>query len=78
MSRRKDHERFARLKQHNPEYVGFRGAGTITAKAQAPLESAICSVCNRKRNVPSDSVPEDRGSYVCARCQANAANTSIN
>ena len=33
MSRRKDQERFVRLKEQNPDYVGFRGAGIITAKA---------------------------------------------
>ena len=69
MSRRKDQERFVRLKEQNPDYVGFRGAGIITAKAQVVLESVTCSACNRKRNVPNDSLPEDRDSYICARCQ---------
>ena len=73
MSRRKDQERFLRLKQQNPDYMGFRGPGTVTAKAPVALESVTCSVCNRKRNVPSDSVPEDRDTYVCARCQDNEA-----
>ena len=76
MSRSKDQERFARLKQQNPDYVGFRGAGTVTVKAQVDLESATCSVCNRKRNVPSDSLPEDRDSYICARCQDNAISST--
>lgn len=77
MSRRKDQERFLRLKQQNPDYVGFRGAGIVVPKAQATLESVTCSVCNRKRNVPIDSLPEDRDSYICARCQeAEAAATA--
>jgi hypothetical protein len=78
MSRRKDQERFDRLKQQNPDYVGFRGAGTVTPKPQVALESATCSVCNRKRNVPSDSLPEDRDSYVCASCQGSEAAATPN
>ena len=70
MSRRKDQARFLRLKQRNPDYTGFRGRNTVTAKPQVLLESATCSVCGRKRNVASDSLPEDRDTYVCARCQA--------
>jgi len=73
MSRRKDQERFARLKRRNPDYTGFRGAVTITAKPQVTLSSVTCSVCERKRNVASDSLPEGRESYICARCRDNEA-----
>ena len=73
MSRSKDQQRFLRLKQQNPDYVGFRGSGTANVRAQVALESVTCSVCNRKRNVPSDSLSEDRDSYICARCQDSEA-----
>ena len=73
MSRRKDQERFLRRKQHNPDYVGFRGANTVTTKAVVALESVTCSVCSRKRNVPADTLPDDRDSFVCARCQESEA-----
>ena len=67
---RKDRERFQRLRDSNPEYVGYRGKET--AIAQTPLsetETVVCSVCNRKRNVDSDSLPEDVSTFVCLRCQ---------
>ncbi|PKB80794.1 MAG: hypothetical protein BZY88_08080 [SAR202 cluster bacterium Io17-Chloro-G9] len=69
MSRRKDQERFRRLKEANPGYAGFRGVDTVTAKEAPSLESVECSVCGRRRNVPADSLPEDRNDYVCLRCQ---------
>ena len=69
MSRRKDQERFLRLKEQNPEYAGFRGVDTVTAKAAAALESVECSVCHRRRNVPVDGLPANRSDYVCLRCQ---------
>ena len=73
MSRRKDQERFLRLKTENPNYTGFRGANTVTVKTQAALESVTCSVCQRKRNVAVDTLPADRESYVCQRCQDDQA-----
>ncbi len=71
MSRRKDRERFQRMKDQNPEYMGFRGADTVVAEPTSPpaLESIVCSVCQRRRNVPIDTLPEDRAEYVCLRCQ---------
>ncbi len=72
---RKDRERFLRLKDGNPDYVGYRGLDTVT-NAQAPspqTETVVCSVCNRKRNVASDSLPEDVSAFVCLRCQEDAA-----
>ncbi len=72
MSRRKDRERFQRIKEQNPEYRGFRGANTAVAAPTPPtpaLETVTCSVCQRRRNVPADTLPEDRAEYVCLRCQ---------
>ena len=69
MSRRKDIERFSRLKQQNPNYMGFRGANTDAAPPPPALESVVCSQCHRKRNVASDTLPEDRSSFVCMSCQ---------
>jgi hypothetical protein len=69
LSRRKDLERFERLKDRNPDYTGFRGVETVTEKPPPALESVVCSVCLRKRNVDADALPEDRSSYVCLNCQ---------
>lgn len=73
MSRRKDMERYLRLKQANPDYTGFRGSKAGTAKPPLALESVVCSVCHRKRNVPSANLPADRASYVCLTCQEASA-----
>ena len=69
---RKDRERFLRMKADDPDYQGFRGAATMTPAPPPPApatESVTCSVCNRRRNVNVDSLPEDRNTYVCLRCQ---------
>lgn len=69
MSRRKDRERFADKKSHNPEYMGFRGqVEDSTGVPNVVLHSKTCSSCGRKRNVPlGDSVVGD-GEYVCLSC----------
>ena len=71
MSRRKDRERFLRMKEQNPTYTGFRGADTVVETPPPPpiLESIVCSVCQRRRNVPADTLPANRAEYVCLRCQ---------
>lgn len=69
MSRRKDMERFLRRKQQNQDYVGFRGAVTAAAPEPVALESVVCSVCQRKRNVEVNILPEDRSTFVCMSCQ---------
>jgi len=67
---RKDRERFQRLRESNPGYVGFRGSDTVIIRVPSPAtETVVCSVCNRKRNVASDSLPEDVSTFVCLRCQ---------
>jgi len=67
---RKDRERFLQLQGENPDYIGFRGSNTVITRVTPPAtETVVCSVCNRKRNVPTDSLPEDRGTFVCLRCQ---------
>lgn len=73
MSRRKDMERYLRLKQANPDYTGFRGPRAVTATPPLALESVVCSVCHRKRNVASAKLPADRASYVCLSCQETQA-----
>ena len=76
MSRRKDQERFLRLKVQNPDYVGFRGAQAAPVKPVPVLETVVCSVCNRRRNVSTDTLPDDRGSFVCLSCQGEQAETA--
>jgi hypothetical protein len=66
---RKDRERYLQLKRENPDYQGFRGASAVTAKAPTVTESVVCSVCNRRRNVSVESIPEDRSTFVCLRCR---------
>ncbi|HIN35360.1 MAG TPA: hypothetical protein EYM75_06405 [Dehalococcoidia bacterium] len=74
---RKDRERFQRLKDGNPDYVGYRGKETVTVQAPLPeTETVVCSVCNRKRNVDSDSLPEDVSAFVCLRCQEDAESSA--
>ena len=70
---RKDRERFQRLRDSNPDYVGYRGKETAAVPAPLPeTETVVCSLCNRKRNVDSDSLPEDVSTFVCLRCQEDA------
>lgn len=66
---RRDRERYLRLKNENPSYQGFRGLETVTTKAAPAMERVVCSVCARRRNVASDTLPEDRSTYVCLSCQ---------
>jgi hypothetical protein len=58
-----------RLKQQNPDYTGFRGPDAVTAPPQPQLESVVCSVCRRKRNVPVNTLPDNRDSFVCLQYQ---------
>ena len=72
MSRRKDLERFLRRKQDNPDYQGFRGEDTVTERTPPALASVVCSICGRKWNVASDTIPEDSSTFVCLNCQEAA------
>jgi hypothetical protein len=69
LSRRKDRERYLRLKQANPDYSGYRGPDTPVVRPPAPLETVVCSVCQRRRNVPVDTIPDDVSSFVCLTCR---------
>jgi len=70
---RKDRERYLRLKTENPDYGGFRGRETVTVRTVPVTETVVCSVCNRRRNVAADTIPEDRSTFVCLRCQGEQA-----
>ncbi|PKB72852.1 MAG: hypothetical protein BZY75_04910 [SAR202 cluster bacterium Io17-Chloro-G7] len=72
MSRRKDMERFLNRRQQNADYVGFRGVQSVATPIPVALESAVCSVCQRKRNVEVDTLPEDRSTFVCMSCHQAA------
>ena len=57
------------MKRLDPDYHGFRGyANEPSRPGNTPLESATCSVCGRKRNIPRGVAQEQGESYVCARC----------
>jgi len=73
LSRRKDRERYQRLKQQDPDYAGFRGVTATPTKTPPAMESVVCSGCGRRRNVPADTLPADRSSYLCLRCQEEGA-----
>ena len=69
MSRRRDRERFEAMKGLDPDYQGFRGhADEPSNQGKAPLESMVCTVCGRKRNVARGVAQEQGESYVCATC----------
>ena len=56
--------------QLNPGYLGFRGNAPAAVAAPVPeLVSVMCTVCQRKRNVPVESVSGAGEDYVCIRCQ---------
>lgn len=73
MSRRKDRDRFTEMKRQNPGYQGFRGYGEeATGADSTPLETATCSVCGRRRNVPAGVALEQGDKYVCLSCSEEA------
>jgi len=70
MSRRKDRERFLQKKRLNPDYSGFRGYGKEPERpGQTPMQTVVCSVCGRKRNVPLGVALEAGENYVCLKCR---------
>jgi hypothetical protein len=75
MSRRKDRERFLQMIQLNPDYKGFRG-GMGGAGVDAPLETIICSICGRRRNVAIGIALEQRESYVCLSCREESGDST--
>ena len=74
MGRRADRERFEAMKRLDPDYKGFRGyRNEPNRRGRTPLESATCSVCGRKRNIPRGIALEQGDSYVCSTCSEEAA-----
>ena len=73
MSRRKDRERVLAMRRANPDYTGFRGSDQEPSRTgDAPMATAVCSVCGRKRNVPVGTVLEQGEAFVCLSCQQKA------
>lgn len=73
MSRRKDRERILAMRRANPDYTGFRGSDQEPSRTgDAPMATAVCSVCGRKRNVPVGIVLEQGEAFVCLSCQQKA------
>lgn len=71
MSRRKDRERFLKLRHQNPDYRGFRGYENDPSKTgNTPLVAVNCSVCGKKRNVAVGIAEEQGENYVCITCEA--------
>lgn len=64
MSKRKDREKFERIKRLYPEYQGYKGP-RINSPSPPELKSLVCTRCGRRRNVSLD-VPEE--GFVCVRC----------
>lgn len=65
MSRRKDRERFQVRKDLYPEYKGYRGPEE-RPPSKPELKPLVCTVCGRKRNVPTET-PEE--GFVCTICR---------
>lgn len=69
MGRRRDLERYEKMKRLNPDYKGFRGhQNEPDQPGKTPLESVTCRICGRKRNVAVGIALEQGSSYVCVRC----------
>ena len=62
------------MKQLNPNYQGFRGQGVDSATPDnASLQPITCSVCGKKRNVPTGVASEEGEDYVCLSCREEEA-----
>ena len=69
---RKDRERFQRLRKTDPNYVGYRGLDSSTARSPSlDTETVTCSLCQRKRNVAVENLPQDISLFVCLNCQGS-------
>ena len=69
MGRRRDAQRYERMKRLNPNYKGFRGySNEPNRPGNTPLVAVTCSSCGRKRNVAVGIAQERGDSYVCLRC----------
>ena len=69
MSRRKDRERYEAMQGLDPDYKGFRGhASEPSRPGNAPLATAVCTACGRKKNVPVGIAADQGDDFVCATC----------
>lgn len=70
MSRRKDKERFQRMKRLDAGYKGFRGhqeEPSVPPRIQEVVP-VVCIMCGRKRNVAyGTSIPQE--GYICLTCK---------
>ena len=76
MGRRRDTQRYERMKRLNPDYRGFRGYANEPDKpGNTPLVAVTCSACGRKRNVAVGVAQEQGDGYVCVRCSELPSST---
>ena len=62
------------MKAMDPAYVGFRGGEKEPSRpGNLKLVTAICSVCQRKRNVPEGVAVRAGEQYICASCAEKQA-----
>ena len=70
MGRRKDRERIEAMRRLDPDYRGFRGPQREPDRpGVVPLVPAVCSLCQRKRNVPLGVARQYGEKYVCLACR---------
>ena len=68
MSRRKDRARLEAMQRLNPDYKGFRGHEQEPTR-KAPLETVVCTVCQRRRSIPIGTALQEGDQYVCLNCR---------
>ncbi len=70
VSKSKDRQRYGAMRRLNPDYAGFRGHDEEpTQPGKAPLQSLVCVLCGRKRNVLLGIALEQGARYVCLACR---------
>ncbi|MBI2935777.1 MAG: hypothetical protein HYY31_03075 [Chloroflexi bacterium] len=77
MSRRRDRDRIDVMRRLDPGYPGFRGPEKEpTRPGNLVLVSVVCSICQRKRNIPPGMVPQRTEEYVCLSCREKQSHQS--